>query len=199
MATVTASSANRRRSAVRRRKLKPAETSECCATCHRIGGRDGVPGQLPALPRMHHKRRPRQQLLQHKGHTRESRRACKKRKAVKAQEEVAKMNKCHRGGGAWQLLGADSDSCQGQSSEGESASSDPPRCTRCDSVESDLVDAVNDDAREEHDLSTLVQIRTRCKVWRLRQFLCVLPVLGRTRMELAHFFRTSARAIRGVS
>ena len=79
--------------------------------------------------------------------------ACKKRKAVKAQEEVAKMNKCHRGGGAWQLLGADSDSCQGQSSEGESASSDPPRCTRCDSVESDLVDAVNDDAREEHDLS----------------------------------------------
>ena len=58
--------------------------------------------------------------------------------------------KCHRGGGAWQLLGVDSDSCQGQSSEGESASSDPPRC---DSFESDLVDAVNDDAREEHDLS----------------------------------------------
>ena len=72
---------------------------------------------------------------------------CKKRKAVKAQKEVAKMNKWHRGGGAWKLLGADSDSCQGQSSEGESASSDPPRC---DSFESDLVDAVNDDAREEH-------------------------------------------------
>ena len=74
----------------------------------------------------------------------------KKRKAVKAQKEVAKMNKWHRGGGAWKLLEADSDSCQGQSSEGESASSDPPRC---DSFESDLVDAVNDDAREEHDLS----------------------------------------------
>lgn len=76
----------------------------------------------------------------------------KKRKAVKAQKEVAKMNKCHRGGGAWILLGldSDSDSCQGQSSEGESAASDPPRC---DAFESGLVDAVNDDAREEHDLS----------------------------------------------
>ena len=74
---------------------------------------------------------------------------CKKRKAVKAQKWVAKMNKCHRGGGAWILLGldSDSDSCQGQSSEGESAASDPPRC---DAFESDLVDAVNDDAREEH-------------------------------------------------
>ena len=76
----------------------------------------------------------------------------KKRKAVKAQKEVAKMNKCHRGGGAWILLGldSDSDSCQGQSSEGESAASDPPRC---DAFESGLDDAVNDDAREEHDLS----------------------------------------------
>ena len=38
---------------LRRRKLKPAETSECCATCHRSGGRDGAPGQLPAFPSMH--------------------------------------------------------------------------------------------------------------------------------------------------
>ena len=75
---------------------------------------------------------------------------CKKRKVVKAQKEVAKRNKRHRGGGAWILLYSDSDSCQAQSSEGESAASDPPRC---DSFESDLVDAVNDDAREEHDLS----------------------------------------------
>ena len=74
----------------------------------------------------------------------------KKRKVVKAQKEVAKRNKRHRGGGAWILLYSDSDSCQAQSSEGESAASDPPRC---DSFESDLVDAVNDDAREEHDLS----------------------------------------------
>ena len=44
---------------LRRRKLKPAETSECCATCHRIGGRDGAPGQLPALPSRHRTRRPR--------------------------------------------------------------------------------------------------------------------------------------------
>ena len=72
---------------------------------------------------------------------------CKKRKVVKAQKEVAKRNKRHRGGGAWILLYSDSDSCQAQSSEGESAASDPPRC---DAFESDLVDAVNDDAREEH-------------------------------------------------
>jgi hypothetical protein len=38
---------------LRRRKLKPAETIECCATCHRSGGRDGAPGQLPAFPSMH--------------------------------------------------------------------------------------------------------------------------------------------------
>ena len=46
---------------LRRRKLKPkpAETSECCATCHIIGGRDGAPGQLPALPSRHRTRRPR--------------------------------------------------------------------------------------------------------------------------------------------
>ena len=77
-------------------------------------------------------------------------RAKKKRKVAKARKVVAELNRRTTGGGKWVLLGADSDSCQGQSSEGESAEPEP---ARDESFESDLVGAVNNDAREEHDLS----------------------------------------------
>ena len=88
-------------------------------------------------------------------------RAKKQRKLQKeVQKVVDQMNRrsAHRGRGAWQVLAgslssdsdSDSDSCQEQSSQRESAESEP---ARDEFIDSDLVDAVNDDATEEHDLS----------------------------------------------